>query len=213
MSQIGVSYTSIQAHYASISASSSVGPGDDTAASERAPLEAAEASGDSVSISATAFAMRQDSLVIEASLTSIEASVSEADITSVLAGAYDALSAFEEAGRSDYLDSIANPTDLSAEATADRILGGITGYIFQAFQLDNPDATAEEFEGFFAEVTRGFEQGFAEALDVIQAAGALTDDFDADVHRTADLVREGLAQFHDEALAMFQPPGIEALAA
>lgn len=210
MNGIGLSYTSYQANFSSITSTRSTDRPAESAGSESGPGASTLSSGDSVSFSMSAFEMRQDAAVVEASITHIEGSISEADITSALAGAYEAMGLFEQAGRSEYLDSIANPTDLSAEATAGRILGGITGYIFDAFKLGNPDATAEEFEAFFAQVTKGFEQGFSEALDILGGMGALTDEVNKDVHRTAEIVREGLAKFHDEATSMFTTPGVEA---
>jgi hypothetical protein len=102
---------------------------------------------------------------------------------------------FEAAGRSKYLDSIAQVTDLSPQATAQRILGGITGYIYGAFRLAHPGATVEDFDGFAADVLRGFEQGLGEARSLIEGLAALTPELASGIERTETLVREGLEVF------------------
>ena len=105
---------------------------------------------------------------------------------------------FEAAGRSEYLDSIAQANDLSPQATAQRILGGITGYIYGAFRLANPDASAEDFDRFAADVLRGFEKGLGEARSLIEGLAALTPELAAGIDRTETLVREGLEVFYTD---------------
>lgn len=114
---------------------------------------------------------------------------------------------FEEAGRSEYLAGIESPTDLSSEATAGRILGGITGYIYGAFRLGRPDANSEDFEQFFEQVSAGFEQGLTEALEILDGLAALDEELSASIEETARLVREGLAGFHDTEAARFGDGG------
>ena len=85
---------------------------------------------------------------------------------------------FEQAGRSEYLASIAEPTDLSAEATADRILGGITGYIFGAFSLARGELDADDVEEFAARAREGLERGLREAGEILGAISQLRGDGD-----------------------------------
>lgn len=103
----------------------------------------------------------------------------------------------EEAGRSEYLDSIERPTDLSAGGAAERILGGITGYIYRAFQLTNPDAHRDDFVRFKHEVLRGLAQGLEQARGYLDALGDLSYERSENLSETEDLVREGLDVFFE----------------
>ncbi len=104
---------------------------------------------------------------------------------------------YEQAGRSEYLESIETPDDFSAAASAERILGGIAGYIYRAFRMSNSLAGLEDFARFKEEVQRGFEQGLEEGRGYIEAMGDLSDDLSEQISETGDLVREGLEAFFD----------------
>ncbi len=106
---------------------------------------------------------------------------------------------YEQAGRSEYLESIDAPDDLSAGGTAERILGGITGYIYRAFLMGHPDADVEDLARFKTEALRGLEQGLEEARGYIEALGDLTDGQSDRLSETEDLVREGLDAFFERA--------------
>ena len=106
---------------------------------------------------------------------------------------------FEQAGRSEYLESIDAPDDLSAGGTAERILSGITGYIYRAFLLGQPAADVEDLARFKTETLRGLEQGLEEARGYIEALGDLTDGQSERISETEDLVREGLDAFFERA--------------
>ncbi|MEE8558790.1 MAG: DUF5610 domain-containing protein [Myxococcota bacterium] len=103
--------------------------------------------------------------------------------------------ALEKAGKSAYLESIESPADLSPEATAERILGGITGYIYGAFRLESPDATAEDFERFQAKVLEGFGRGLAEAKDTLEGLALLSDALVGSIDVAETRVRDGLEEF------------------
>jgi len=117
----------------------------------------------------------------------------EAQINQLLEDSYAQL--MERAGRSDYLASVANPTDLSPEATAGRILGGITGYIYEAYKLQNPEFDVGRLEQFQTQVMRGFETGLGEAKSIIKAVGMLDDKLGEQIGQTEAKVREGLDAF------------------
>ena len=102
---------------------------------------------------------------------------------------------WEEAGRDDYLASISDSTDPSPEATADRILGGIRGYIYRAFARSRPELTAEDLDTFEREARKGLERGLAQAGDLLEALGALSPDLRTSIDETADRVRTGLDTF------------------
>jgi len=105
---------------------------------------------------------------------------------------------FEQSGRSEYLEKIATATDLSPQATAERILGGVTGYIYGAFRLQHPRMTHEDFDRFESEVRRGFERGLAEARELLEAIQALDGALAGEIDQTERIVREGLERFFGE---------------
>ena len=151
-----------------------------------------------VEISAEAELLRAQSDLLRAVFGGVEQNVAPQDRL-----------AFERAGRSEYLesslnDSAAGMLDLSPEATAARILGGIQGYIYRAFMAQHPGATAEDFEHFKAEVVRGFEQGMSEAGNILAGLSRLDNDLAEEIERTETLVREGLAEFFAEEEERFE---------
>jgi len=143
-----------------------------------------ESDGERVQISPQAERLRTQRAILQAAFGGVER-VADSDLRDL----------FEAAGRGEYLDSIAQPTDVSPEATAKRILGGITGYIYGAFRLAHPDATVEDFDRFSADVLRGFERGLGEARSTIEGLSALTPELASGIDHTESLVREGLESF------------------
>jgi hypothetical protein len=102
---------------------------------------------------------------------------------------------FDEAGRADYLTSIAQPDDLSPEATAERILGGITGYIYRAFRRSRPEANGDDLAEFERGVRSGLERGMKEARRVLAGLRALDVELARGLDRTQSLVASGLERF------------------
>lgn len=126
-------------------------------------------------------------------LTSAPLDATERQVADVLEQAYNEL--YERAGKSDYMASIADTSDRSADATAGRILGGITGYIYKAYQLGHPDMTAERFDAFQTQVLKGFDQGLSEAKGMISVAGLLDPAMTENIGKTEELVHRGLEDF------------------
>lgn len=144
--------------------------------------------GDRVTLSPAGLQHQANSRLTTASLNATEREVAD-----VLQRAYDQL--YERAGRSDYMASIADTSDRSPEATAGRILGGITGYIYKAYQMGHPEMTRERFDAFQAQVLKGFNQGLGEAKEIIGAAGLLDPQMTLDIGKTEELVLRGLDDF------------------
>jgi hypothetical protein len=110
---------------------------------------------------------------------------------------------FAASGRAEYLESVSQPTDLSSNATAGRILGGITSYIYGAFRLQHDEIGHEELADFKEQVLRGFERGMGEARQVLGAIDKLDDGLAFEISETDRLVREGLDRFFaDETAAI-----------
>jgi hypothetical protein len=126
-------------------------------------------------------------------LTTTPLDATERQVADVLEQAYSEL--YERAGKSDYMASIADTSDRSADATAGRILDGITGYIYKAYQMGHPDMTAERFDAFQTQVLEGFSQGLSEAKGMISVAGLLDPEMTLDIGKTEDLVHRGLEDF------------------
>ncbi|MEE9278837.1 MAG: DUF5610 domain-containing protein [Myxococcota bacterium] len=139
-----------------------------------------------IAISDEARGLRLEAELIRATLGGVEVAIFGLD---------DPL--YEQAGRSEYLESIDAPDDLSAGGTAERILGGITGYIYRAFLLGQPDADVEDLARFKTEALRGLEQGLEEARGYIEALGDLTDGQSERISETEDIVREALDAFFE----------------
>jgi hypothetical protein len=143
-----------------------------------------------VALSSRARAADAQRSILEKALSGMEEQFSQDDL-------------FAEAGRADYLESVSQPTDLSAQATAGRILGGITGYIFGAFRLQHDEIGHEELESFREQVMQGFERGMGEARQVLGAIDVLDDELSSEIDETDRLVRDGLEQFFiDQAAAI-----------
>lgn len=142
--------------------------------------------GDQVSISAGAVSIKSTQVLLERAYAALE--------TNVAAGQ----DAFEAAGKSDYLASIADATDNSPDAVSDRIFKGITGYIFGAFVNNNPDYTAEEFADFKDQVMSGVQQGAEEAREIITALSALSPEVDNTINDTLDMLYSKLDDFFTE---------------
>jgi hypothetical protein len=109
------------------------------------------------------------------------------------------LAAFAPAEQTEYLASVSHPSDLSAEATAQRILDGIGGYVIRAFRAQNLDATWEQAECFRQQVLRGVNQGIAEAKRAIADLGMLDPELASSIEEIAERVREGLPLMFTEA--------------
>jgi len=109
---------------------------------------------------------------------------------------------FQAAGKADFEAKISQPgIDTSAEATAGHIVEGITGYIFGAFQLQNPDMTEADLLRFQEQVLSGFERGLEEAKDILSGLQVLTPEIEESIGQTESLVREQLDTFFEQTLA------------
>lgn len=150
---------------------------------------------DRVSLSPEALKLQAGAALLRQPLAGVEGQIGalNARADQLLEESYGAL--LERAGRSDYLASIANPTDLSPEATSERILGGITGYIYEAYKLKNPDLDEAKLADFQAQVNKGFDTGMSEARRIITSMSLLDDATATNIGKTELLVRQGLEDF------------------
>ena len=98
---------------------------------------------------------------------------------------------YEQADRSRYLRSLAGDARLSPESTAERIVGGVEGYILRAFMAQYPGGTPRDFERFKSAVLRGFQRGLFDA----RTSPTLEPELAGGLARTEDHVRRDLGEF------------------
>ena len=103
--------------------------------------------------------------------------------------------ALDAAGRDEYLESIANPLDPGAENSAEPILGGILGFLYDAFRLDHPEPSRHELRGFVSQAVKGTERGMRDAMDLLRAFSTREAELQAEIAHTLQGVREGLDGF------------------
>ncbi|NQU42855.1 DUF5610 domain-containing protein [bacterium] len=109
---------------------------------------------------------------------------------------------FQAAGKADFeASAAASAADISPEATAGRIVDGITGYIFGAWKLRNPEMSETDFTKFRDLVMQGFEKGLQDAKDILTGLQVLDPELQESIGRTEELVRSQLQSFFDETLS------------
>lgn len=98
----------------------------------------------------------------------------------------------------------------NAQQVADNILGFISQGLAARKEAGASD---EELQSLFDQAVKGFEQGLAEAIDIIQSYGLLEESLEEQIAETESLVRAGLETLlADLGLAPqqpAQPPAIE----
>lgn len=108
--------------------------------------------------------------------------------------------ALDAAGREEYLESIATPLDPTAANAAEPVLGGILGFVYDAFRLEHPEPSRHELRGFVARAVEGAERGMRDAMDLLRAFSAREAELDAERASMLQRVRDGLASFEKRAL-------------
>jgi hypothetical protein len=87
--------------------------------------------------------------------------------------------------------------DVSPEATADRIVTMSTAF-FTQYQEQNTNLSIEEaVESFTKIISKGMDQGFAEAREILTSLKVLEGDIATNIDSTYDLVQKGLQGFVD----------------
>jgi hypothetical protein len=95
--------------------------------------------------------------------------------------------------------------DTTSEATSDRIVKGITA-LYDAYRKSNPELDDEEALTRFMKAARsGVDQGYGEAADFLEGAGAFQVDGVKDgIEKTKSLIEEKLKAFETKKLSDFQ---------
>lgn len=114
-------------------------------------------------------------------------------VEQTLAMGYEKLSAQQRSAAGDFAQF--------EPLTADKVAGNILGFIEQRLQKDAADgATQEELEQRLEQGLAGFEKGFAQAREQLEALSMLTPEVGEDIGRTRDLVLEGIDQLRQRLL-------------
>ena len=109
----------------------------------------------------------------------------------------------QTAGKESALAFLQNPAELTPKNTANFIVRGITGYIYEAFKLNNPTATKEEFTEFQETTLSGFKAGLQEFRTQFKDENALNLTILEEMKLIEQLVQEDLLSFFEEALQQF----------
>jgi len=114
-------------------------------------------------------------------------------VEQTLAMGYEKLSAQQRSAAGDFAQF--------EPLTADKVAGNILGFIEQRLQKDAANgATQEELQERLEQGLAGFEKGFAQAREQLEALSMLSPEVGEDIGRTRDLVLEGIDQLRQRLL-------------
>jgi len=96
--------------------------------------------------------------------------------------------------------------DTSPEATAGRIVGFATS-LFSLYQQQRPsDDQEQQLDEFMAVIGKGIEQGFADAIKILEGLQVFIGEVKTGVDATYELVQQGLQSFREKMLESFTKP-------
>ncbi len=113
---------------------------------------------------------------------------------------------FQTSGQAQFQSDLASQQGEAAtpEAMAGQIVQGITGYIFKAFQANNPDLDRTKLEGFQQQALKGVDQGLGDARDILTGLQVLNSDLADSLDKTGQLARQQLASFFSKTAETLQ---------
>ena len=130
--------------------------------------------------------------IVQASLD-VSISAKDEPLTLLFRSAIDSLNEVLESEFGPNAIQNAADMDNSAEATAERIVSLSTG-LFEAYKTQNPD-DENVLENFMATIRSGFEQGYSEAVEILESLSVFEGDIAADIQKTYELVMQGYDDF------------------
>lgn len=96
--------------------------------------------------------------------------------------------------------------DTSPEATAGRIVGFATS-LFTLYQQQRPsDDQEQQLNDFMDVIGKGIEQGFADAIKILEGLKVFSGEVKSGVDTTYNLVMQGLQKFREQMLDSFKQP-------
>lgn len=92
-----------------------------------------------------------------------------------------------------------NPEDYTSEATADRIVGGITS-LYEVYKKQNSNLSDEELlTNFMSLARKGVDQGYQEAFQILDGFGAFgVEGVQSGIEQTKILIESKLAAFENQ---------------
>ncbi len=91
-----------------------------------------------------------------------------------------------------------SPSEVTPEATADRIVQGATSY-FSVYSEQNPDLEGEDLiDSFMKTIRSGIDSGYSDAFNTLKGLGAFgVDGVQSGVEKTKSLIEEKLQKYED----------------
>lgn len=102
---------------------------------------------------------------------------------------------YARAGKAEFEARFERQADFSPEGTADLILSGIQGYIYGAFELENPRPSAGDLDRFGVETGAGVVRGYQEARQELRDSDLSGRQVESDAVKSVGLVLDGLDRF------------------
>jgi hypothetical protein len=153
----------------------------------------------------TAAGVGTDSVAFQGRIESVETQrlVAERVLSRVESESLSGLSpvharqSLQTAGQAQFLADLATQSDETAtpETMAGQIVQGITGYIFKAFQTNNPNLDSSTFQGFQEQVLKGLDMGLNDARDILTGLQVMTTDLADSLAETGQSARRQLETF------------------
>lgn len=160
---------------------------------------------------ATNMRASQNAMIIEASLkVSVKAGDNPQGLLfrSSLESIYESIGGFESKINPDYqMPSMndANNPFATPEGTAGVILGFSLG-LYERFAASHKGEDEAEVAAKFIETVRGgFEKGYGEAVDILEALNVFEGNVKSEIQKTWDLVQKGYDDWLADKLASLQP--------
>lgn len=122
---------------------------------------------------------------------------------------------FQTAGQTQFQADLESQEKEAAtpETMAARIVKGITGYIFKAFQSNNSDLDTSKLEGFQQQALKGVELGLSDARDILTGLQVMTSDLADSLNKTGQLARDQLTSFFSKTAETLSNQSSEATVA
>ena len=171
-----------------------------TRTSETRPTESAET--DTVSLSGPTSRKDVSALVLSKTLASIQ-EAGGLESTQTLYNGFSQkdlqnLESLVESAKADLGVSPDTSFDVTPEATANRIVD-FALLAFSQFQENHTELSEEDIRTEFVEfIGKAIEKGVEEARDILTGLNSLTEEVDADITTTVDIINQRLQQFAEQ---------------
>jgi hypothetical protein len=179
----------------------------------REGVKKSEETGEGTATDSVTFQGRIESLETQRLVTERVLSRVESESVTGLS-AVQAQQLFQTTGQTQFQSDLAAQEETATpEAMAGQIVKGITGYIFKAFQTNNPDLDTTKLEGFQQQVMNGVDQGLKDARDILTGLQVMNSDLADSLDKTGQLARQQLTSFFSKTAETLRQQTSDAVAA